>query len=237
MAQSVQDIESRRPVMQGEASIWIDTTPERVYRFVSDVSKLGRLSPECHRCDWDAGVTAATVGATFTGYDRAPGRRWSMQCRVTAAEPGSRFAFAVGTDTEEFSRWTYELADEDGGTRVTESYEVATLPPPLRALDQAGLAGRADQLHDGMLATLGRLGGRVRGQFSANGLSTMNAVLPVGRVRQMQAQLPGLSMGEGILEARPGGYQPVGSDPPRRERSSPSPLDRDAWLASLAKRG
>ena len=44
-------------------------------------------------------------------------------------------------------------------------------------------------------------------------------------------------MGEGILESRPGGYQPVGDNPPRRERSGPSPLDRDAWLASLAKRG
>jgi ribosomal protection tetracycline resistance protein len=49
--------------------------------------------------------------------------------------------------------------------------------------------------------------------------------------------LPGLSMGEGILEARFGRYQPIGSDPPRRPRSTPSPLDRDAWLASLAKRG
>ena len=27
------------------------------------------------------------------------------------------------------------------------------------------------------------------------------------------------------------------SDPPRRTRSTPSPLDRDAWLASLTKRG
>jgi ribosomal protection tetracycline resistance protein len=62
--------------------------------------------------------------------------------------------------------------------------------------------------------------------------------MPVAAVRSMQHQLPGLSMGEGILEARPDGYQPVGGDhPPRRERSGPSPLDRDAWLAWLARRG
>jgi len=88
-----------------------------------------------------------------------------------------------------------------------------------------------------VLATLGRLGGRVSGQFSANGLSRVGAVLPVARVRTLQHQLPGLSMGEGILEARPGGYQPIGDDPPGRERTRPSPLDREAWLASLAKRG
>src|SRR3954452_2514770 len=89
----------------------------------------------------------------------------------------------------------------------------------------------------GVLALLGQLGGRVRGQFSANGVSHVQAVLQVARVRTLQNRLPGLSMGEGILETRPGGYQPVGDNPPKRERSSPSPLDRDAWLASLSKRG
>jgi ribosomal protection tetracycline resistance protein len=89
----------------------------------------------------------------------------------------------------------------------------------------------------GVLAALGRLGGRVTGQFSANGVTRASAVLPVARVRALQHQLPGLSMGEGILETRLGGYQPIGSDPPRRDRSTPSPLDREAWLASLAMRG
>jgi len=89
----------------------------------------------------------------------------------------------------------------------------------------------------GVLAMLGRLGGRVTGQFSASGISRVAAVLPVARVRTLQHQLPGLSMGEGILESRPDGYQPIGDDPPRRPRSGPSPLERDAWLAWLNKRG
>jgi ribosomal protection tetracycline resistance protein len=89
----------------------------------------------------------------------------------------------------------------------------------------------------GTVATLGRLGGRVRGQFSANGLSMVDAVLPVGRVRDLQHQLPGLTGGEGILEQKFGGYQPVGGTPPARPRTSPSPLNRDEWLAWLARRG
>ena len=89
----------------------------------------------------------------------------------------------------------------------------------------------------GVLGAVGRLGGRITGQFTAGGLTRASAVLPVARVRGLQHQLPGLSMGEGILETRFGGYQPIGEDPPRRERSRPSPLDRDAWLASLARRG
>jgi ribosomal protection tetracycline resistance protein len=89
----------------------------------------------------------------------------------------------------------------------------------------------------GVLGLLGRLGGRIRGQVSANGLSHVDAVLPVARVQAFQQRLPGLSMGEGILETRFGGYQPIGENPPRRERTRPSPLDRDAWLASLARPG
>ena len=89
----------------------------------------------------------------------------------------------------------------------------------------------------GVLGLLGKLGGRVTGQFSADGVSRAGAILPVAHVRSLQARLPGLSMGEGILESRPDGYQPIGDDPPSRERSGPSPLDRDAWLASLSKRG
>ena len=89
----------------------------------------------------------------------------------------------------------------------------------------------------GVVAALGRLGGRVTGQFSANGLSTIGACCRSAASAALQHQLPGLSMGEGILETRPDGYQPIGDNPPKRARSAPSPLDRDAWLASLAKRG
>jgi ribosomal protection tetracycline resistance protein len=88
-----------------------------------------------------------------------------------------------------------------------------------------------------VLAVLSRMGARVTGQFSAGGVSRLGAVLPVARVRTLQHRLPGLTMGEGILEARPGGYQPVGENPPMRPRARQSPLDRDAWIASLTRRG
>jgi hypothetical protein len=77
----------------------------------------------------------------------------------------------------------------------------------------------------------------VTGQYTANGLTRASAVLQVARVRTLQQNLPGASMGEGIMEWRPSGYQPIGENPPTRPRSAPSPLDRDEWLASLAKRG
>jgi ribosomal protection tetracycline resistance protein len=150
---------------------------------------------------------------------------WQVtDCRVTIVDAGY---YSTGTTAGDFRRLTQLVvaeALERAGTWVCEPLaDLALELPASTAL--------------GVLAALGRLGGRVRGQFTANGLSRVNAVLPMANVRSMQQQLPGLSMGEGILEVRPDGYQPIGDSPPKRPRSNPSPLDREAWLASLAKRG
>ncbi len=150
---------------------------------------------------------------------------WQVtDCRVTMTDCGYASPVTSAADYRRLTQLVLMTALERAGTWVCEPLSDVTLEVPASTAP-------------GVVAALGRLGGRVTGQFSANGLSTIGGVLPVARVRGMQHQLPGLSMGEGILETRFGGYQPIGSDPPRRPRSTPSPLDRDAWLASLTKRG
>jgi ribosomal protection tetracycline resistance protein len=150
---------------------------------------------------------------------------WQVtDCRVTMTDCGYMSPATSPADFRRLTQLVLMTALERAGTWVCEPLADLTLELPASTAQ-------------GVLAVLGRLGGRVRGQFSAHGLSRVDAVLPVGRVRALQHQLPGLSMGEGILETRPNSYQPTGDDPPKRPRSTPSPLDRDAWLASLAKRG
>jgi ribosomal protection tetracycline resistance protein len=150
---------------------------------------------------------------------------WQVtDCRVTMTDCGYASPETSPADFRRLTQLVLMTALDRAGTWVCEPLSDLRLEVPSSAAP-------------GVVAALGRLGGRVTGQFSANGVSTIGAMLPVGRVRGLQHQLPGLSMGEGILEARPDGYQPIGSDPPRRDRSTPSPLDRDAWLASIARRG
>ena len=150
---------------------------------------------------------------------------WQVtDCRVTMWDCGYTSPATSPADFRRLTQLVLMTALDRAGTWVCEPLSDLTLEVPASTAP-------------GVVAALGQLGGRVTGQFSANGLSTVGAVLPVARVRQLQNRLPGLSMGEGILEARFGGYQPVGRDEPRRLRTSPSPLDREAWLASLAKRG
>ena len=150
---------------------------------------------------------------------------WQVtDCLVTMTDCGYASPATSAADFRRLTQLVLMTALDRAGTWVCEPLADLALEMPAETAQ-------------GVLAALGRLGGRVRGQFSANGLSRVEAVLPVGRVRSLQHQLPGLSMGEGILESRPDGYQPIGDNPPTRPRSGPSPLDRDAWLASLAKRG
>ena len=150
---------------------------------------------------------------------------WQVtDCRVTLTDCGYASPATSPADFRRLTQLVLMTALDRAGTWVCEPLTDLTIEVP-------------SSTAPGVVAALGKLGGRVRGQFSANGLSTIDGVLPVARVRGLQNQLPGLSMGEGILETRFGGYQPIGEHPPTRPRSSPSPIDRDAWLASLAKRG
>ncbi len=150
---------------------------------------------------------------------------WQVtDCRVTMTDSGYRSPETSPADFRRLTQLVLMTALERAGTWVCEPMADVKLEMPT-------------ETKAAVLAVVGRLGGRVTGQFSGRGLTTVGAVLPVASVRQLQNRLPGLSMGEGILEARPGGYQPIGENPPKRPRSTPSPLDRDAWLASLAKRG
>jgi ribosomal protection tetracycline resistance protein len=173
--------------------------------------------------------TTETFGAQMETYVREALREglagWQVtDCRVTMTDCGYGSPDTNPSDFRRLTQLVLAEALERAGTWVCEPLVDIALEMP--ASSAAGVLG-----------VLGRLGGRVRGQFSANGLSRVDAVLPAARVRALQNQLPGVSMGEGILEVRPDGYQPIGDHPPGRERSSPSPLDRDAWLASLAQRG
>jgi ribosomal protection tetracycline resistance protein len=150
---------------------------------------------------------------------------WQVtDCRVTMWDCGYTSPVSGAQDFRRLTQLVLTTALERAGTWVCEPLANLSLELPSASTQ-------------GVLAALGRLGGRVRGQFSTGGISFVDAVLPVARVRHLQHQLTGLTGGEGVLESKFGGYQPVGGTPPRRPRTTPSPLNRDEWLAHLAHRG
>jgi ribosomal protection tetracycline resistance protein len=72
---------------------------------------------------------------------------------------------------------------------------------------------------------------------SARGdLATIEAELSAAAVQDLQRQLPGLTVGEGVLESEFVGYRPVSGPTPERGRTTPSPLKREEYLMHLAHR-
>jgi ribosomal protection tetracycline resistance protein len=72
-----------------------------------------------------------------------------------------------------------------------------------------------------VIPALARLGAAVETPSPQRDLSTIETVLPAGRVHDLQRQLPGLTGGEGALESRFAGYEPVSGDQPARRRATP----------------
>lgn len=136
----------------------IHETPERLYEMVSDLPRMGDWSPECVRCEWTNGATGPREGATFIGHNRTGPRKlikWSRRGRVLAADPGREFAFATEEGGREGTVWRYRFEPVDGGTRVTESYEVLKIPVWARILDVP--TNRHRELKDNMHDTLEQL--------------------------------------------------------------------------------
>jgi uncharacterized protein YndB with AHSA1/START domain len=144
-----------------EVSIDIAAPPERVYDLLSDISRMGEWSPECRACSWTGGATGPAVGARFKARNK--GRRgpsWYNKPSVTIAEPARQFAFnrhgpGIGSYT-----WRYVLEPTDGGTRLTESFDVERpLPGAMSWLTEkwVGSSDRDADLHEGMEVTLARL--------------------------------------------------------------------------------
>lgn len=62
----------------------------------------------------------------------------------------------------------------------------------------------------------GNQGGAAAARLPQGDLSIISTTLPSARVRNLQEQMPGLTAGEGVLEAGFGGYRPVRGRVPAR---------------------
>lgn len=115
-----------RVEMRGEASEHIDATPEELYALVSDVPRMGEWSPECRGADWIVPADAPAVGAQFHGHNERGDNEWTTPNTVLVADVGREFAWVVGTPEFQVCHWRFVFRPLDGGTEVTEAFELGT---------------------------------------------------------------------------------------------------------------
>lgn len=147
-----------------EISRDIAASPEAVYAAISDVTRMGEWSEECHTCEWHEGVDGPAVGATFDGHNRHGDHEWTTQGKVIEAEPGRAFAFECSMMDFHYSTWGYRIEPTEAGCRVTEWSE-NLLPPEAVELSQqiSGVADRSARNRATMSTTLERLAAALEG--------------------------------------------------------------------------
>lgn len=115
------------------ASVVVPAPADAVWDVLVDVARVGEWSHEARGARWCSG-DGPVVGNVFRGTNKLGQLRWARRCTVTVAEPGSRFAYRTdGGVLGDRTEWSFVLEAVDGGTRVTESYEIQRMPRALEA--------------------------------------------------------------------------------------------------------
>lgn len=119
--------------MHDSVTVRIDAPAPVVWGILSDVTRIGELSPETFEGRWVEPATGPTLGAKFQGHVKRNGRGptyWTT-CEVTACEPERTFEFGVITAGRILNTWRYDIAPVEGedAVDVTESFRLEpTLP-------------------------------------------------------------------------------------------------------------
>jgi uncharacterized protein YndB with AHSA1/START domain len=144
--------------MHDAVTVHMTAPPEKIWDLLSDVTKIGRYSPETFEAEWLDGATGPAVGAKFRGHVKRNGKGpiyWTT-CTVSACEPGREFAFGVGNGGKPLNVWRYVLEPSGDGTDVTESFNLAPIPP-LRLYWALFGWSRGKTNRNGMRTTLERI--------------------------------------------------------------------------------
>ncbi|MEU5771511.1 SRPBCC family protein [Streptomyces asoensis] len=109
---------------------WVDAAPLRVYDLISDVSGIGRWSPNADDVAFDP-QDGPRAGAWFSGRNRKDGREWTSRSQIVRADPGTAFGFVVGGAENGIVHWEWTLTPRGRGTVVQQSWRLLRLDPVL----------------------------------------------------------------------------------------------------------
>jgi ribosomal protection tetracycline resistance protein len=152
-------------------------------------------------------------------------------CRVTVTKiaysladgpPSRRGPMPTARDIKRLTPLVLMQALARGGTVVCEPVFRIVAEVPAEAIGA-------------VLATLGR-GGAAAGLPAPRGeLSVLETSLAASRLQELRRRLPGLTGGEGVLDAEFAGYEPVSGEQPVRRRLTADPLRLDEYLAQVGQ--
>lgn len=113
--------------MHDAVTVHMKAPADKIWDLVSDVTKIGKYSPETFEAVWLDGATGPAVGARFRGHVKRneKGPVYWTTCTVRVCDPGREFTFGVGNSDKPLNVWSYKMSPSGDGTDVTESFQLA----------------------------------------------------------------------------------------------------------------
>lgn len=110
---------------EGSTTVIVDADVDAVWDVVRDPTRVGEWSHECVGGEWVGETREARPGARFRGRNRQGLIRWGRMCEVVSAD-GHRLVWrTVPTRLYPDSTvWSLSVAAVDGGTSITQTFEV-----------------------------------------------------------------------------------------------------------------
>lgn len=107
----------------GIASVSRDvaSTPEAMWRLVTDLPRMGEWSPENRGGEW-INAKGPAVGVRFKGRNKNGKRSWSTTVEVIRCDEPRVFAFSLLVGKSKWCDWVYEIEPIPTGVRVTHSW-------------------------------------------------------------------------------------------------------------------
>lgn len=140
-------------------------------------------------------------------------------CVVTLVRAG-RPSGGTASDVRHLTPLVVAAALQEAGTVMCEPISRFRLEIPLAALTP-------------VLGKLGRLRAIPDAPVIDGDVAVVEGDIPAGDVNALQAVLPGLTSGEGVLEAEFGSYRPMSPQPAPRQRKAINPFNRREYLMQL----
>lgn len=143
--------------MTHSESVDIAAAPADVFEAIRRLERMGEWSPENAGGEWTTG-DGTGVGDQFMGVNRIGEREWQAPAVVTRTEPGIAFEFMVPSNDNPVADWRYSFEATDGGTRVTEAWEMCRTPDTWGTdVPREQIEARKEAVVDSMRVTLAAL--------------------------------------------------------------------------------
>lgn len=116
---------------QSRVEVVVDATLPQVWEVISDVTRVGEWSHECHTARWLGDAAGPSPGARFRGRNRAGWVRWGRTCEIVTLDPPHQIVWRTVPTLlfPDSTQWRIQLEPtSDGRTVVTQSFTVLRAP-------------------------------------------------------------------------------------------------------------